>query len=72
MSSLKAEWKLLKALDLTGLSVIYLQVIVKKETKKKGAPVYYTILKRFISLVGDGGFMCGGLKPLLAVGASQV
>lgn len=26
----------------------------------------------FISLVGDVGFMCGGLKPLLAVGAAQV
>ena len=26
----------------------------------------------FISLVGDGGFMCGGLEPPLAVGASQI
>lgn len=24
------------------------------------------------SLVGDGGFMCGGLKPPLAEGASQI
>jgi len=24
------------------------------------------------SLVGDGGFLCGGLKPPLAVGASQI
>lgn len=24
------------------------------------------------ALVGDGGFLCGGLKPPLAVGASQI